>query len=50
LTKGRHREVGRLGELEEGGIRFEGVSNVLDDTFVRGFYRWWAHYVSGGVK
>ncbi|QXJ28927.1 hypothetical protein J5U23_01796 [Saccharolobus shibatae B12] len=45
LTKGRYRESDQIKEIEEGGIKFEGASNVLDDTFIRGFYKWWLRYM-----
>ncbi|WP_338603104.1 Rieske 2Fe-2S domain-containing protein [Sulfolobus tengchongensis] len=45
LTKGKYRETDHIKEVEEGGIKFEGASNALDDTYIRGFYKWWLRYM-----
>jgi len=47
LAKGKHRESNSVSEIEEGGIRLDGISNPLDDTHIRGFYKWWLRYMLG---
>ena len=47
LSKGLNREEKENKVLNEAGVRFEGVSNSLDDTFIRGFYKWWSNTMFG---
>jgi phenylpropionate dioxygenase-like ring-hydroxylating dioxygenase large terminal subunit len=45
IMKGKNREVSENKMLEEAGINIEGASYSLDDTFIRGFYKWWKMFL-----